>query len=313
MGIEHEGLSDAEREALADEDLDLTTDLESLVNEDDDDDDDLDPGPVDPSDDSGAATRTGEGEGSNQGQEQGAEAAPETASTASEDDSPTPSFAVAVPDIAKIEQGIETLITERAKLEADYEQGESELSYTEHRAKIRELEDQISDLKADRAEAKAVQRMNEAYEQEWWTREIRSFKREALKSDGVDYDKDARLAAEWDKCVRYLGNDQDNDGKSARWFLEEAHEMVKARFKLGKPEAQPAPTAADRRAMVDEAVAARRNKTGTPPKTLANLPEAGAENDQESEFSHLDNLSGLALERALAKMTPEQQDRYLQG
>jgi len=47
------------------------------------------------------------------------------------------------------------------------------------------------------------------------------------------------------------------------------------------------------------------------PKTLGNLPKAG-DNDQ-SEFSHLASLDGMDLEAALAKLTPEQEARYLGG
>lgn len=313
MSNVRDGLSDAELEALEDEDLDSTNDLKALVDEDEDDDEDLDPdSPA--SNNAGSPEREGSedptgGEGTGEGEGEGT--APPAAEGTAHDDSQTPSFSVSVPDIGKIEDSLKGLVSERDQLEKDYEAGDSDLTYAEHRAKMRDLDDKISDLREERAEAKALHRMNEAYEQEWWSREIRSFKRDAMKSDGVDYNTDQRLANEWDKCVRFLGNDPENANRSARWFLEEAHEMVKARFKLGKTEAPPASTAADRRAMVDEAVAARRNKAGTPPKTLANIPEAGAESEQESEFSHLDNLSGLALERALAKMTPDQQDRYL--
>jgi hypothetical protein len=64
---------------------------------------------------------------------------------------------------------------------------------------------------------------------------------------------------------------------------------------------------------VDEALAARRAKAGRPGISLAQLPEAGNEPEGEGEFSHLDRLSGMALEKALARMPLEQQERYLMG
>ena len=84
--------------------------------------------------------------------------------------------------------------------------------------------------------------------------------------------------------------------------------MVKARFRIGGQAAQPA---ASKLSKVDEALAQRRQRAGEPPRTLANLPQAGVEAEGQGEFSHLENLSGLALEKALARMTPDQQERYL--
>lgn len=47
------------------------------------------------------------------------------------------------------------------------------------------------------------------------------------------------------------------------------------------------------------------------PPTLGNMP--AAESNSGGEFSHLDNLTGVALERAVSKLSPEQQRRYLNG
>lgn len=47
------------------------------------------------------------------------------------------------------------------------------------------------------------------------------------------------------------------------------------------------------------------------PPTLGNMP--AAESNSGGEFSHLDNLTGVALERAVSKLSPEQQSRYLNG
>lgn len=276
-------LSDAEREALEDEDLDATP----VVDDEDDAEEEAE------GDDAGASEND-DGAEPEDPEEPEALAARETLLTPGG-------------DLGKIDGDIEALKSERDRLEALYEASDSDLSYGEHRAKVREIEDAIADLKAERAEIKAVQRVSDHYQQEWWNREIRNFKRAAAK-EGVDYDGDKKLEAEWDKAVRFLGNDPENADKSADWFLKEAHEMVKARFKLGQaPAAQPAKP----RSRVDEALAARRAKAGRGPVSLAQLPEAGSEAEGESEFSHLDRLSGMALERALAKMTPDQQDRYL--
>jgi hypothetical protein len=217
------------------------------------------------------------------------------------------SFSVPTGDLAEISAQLDKMKAAQDELEAAYESGDSELTFSEFKAKQRELNNAILDLNAEKAEVQAIQKVNAAYQQQWWANEIRSFKRDAAR-EGVDYDADPKLAAEWDKAVKYLGNDPDNADKDASWFLKEGHEMVKARFRLGKAEI---PSQQSRLSKVDEALAQRRQKAGEPPKTLASLPQAGIESEGQGEFSHLEQLSGLDLEKALARMTKEQQDRYL--
>jgi len=272
-----EGLTDAEREALEGEEL------ENEAGADANDADDEAETDGDDSADASAADGAGE--------PAPAEASPQ-------------SFQVPTPDLAQIDQALAELTAKREALETEYESGDSSDTYAEHRAKLRELDEAVRDLSMEKAEARAVLRMNQAYQMEWWTREVNAFKREALK-EGIDYDKDDKLGAEWDRAVQFLGQDPNNAQQDARWFLAEAHEMVKARFRVGAKEA-PAP-----RSRVDEALAARRAQKGEMPPTLAKLPEAGSQDEREGEFSHLDRLQGAAFERALAKLTPEQQDRYL--
>lgn len=216
-------------------------------------------------------------------------------------------FNVPTGDLQAISEQLTSLRTAVDELESAYDSGDSELTFAEYKAKLRELNDAILDLNAERAEVQAVQKMNAAYQQQWWTNEIRSFKREAAR-EGVDYDADPKLAAEWDKAVRYLGNDPDNADKDASWFLREGHEMVKARFRIGGQAPQ---SPASKLSKVDEALANRRQRAGDPPRTLANLPQAGVETEGQGEFSHLEKLSGLDLEKALARMSPDQQERYL--
>lgn len=285
------GLTDAEREALDYVDPDDTGDL-------DDDNDGADDADASAVDEAGDATGDG-------GPEDDSTPAGNVPEPATGEQPPT----FAIPDLEAINQSLAQLREAREELETAYEAGDSDLTYAEHRAKLREIETAVLDLNAERAEALAVARMQQAFQQEWWAREIKSFKREARKADGVDYDQDKTLETAWDKAVKFLGADPDNAGQDAAWFLKEAHEMVKARYKLGK--APEVPPAQKRLSRVDEALAARRQRAGEVPKSLARLPEAAADPEGQTEFSHLDSLSGMALERALARLSPDQQERYL--
>jgi hypothetical protein len=305
MANQWDGLSDAEREALEDDEDSIEAGLKELVAGADDDDDDDDDGSAGPDEAGASAVIDGGDVDDDDDDPEAGEEADEERLAAS-----VQSFSIPTANIAALDQKIEQLQSERDQLEASYESGESELSYADHRARLRAIESQLMALSEERAEARTAQKLNAAYQAEWWRRETRQFMREALKKDGVDYAQDAKLMSEWDKAVRFLGSDPENADKDAQWFLAEAHEMVKARFKLGKAERPPAADKALARSRVDEALEARRRRAGEPGKTLARLPEAGSETESEGEFSYLDRLSGLALERALAKLTPEQQERY---
>lgn len=282
------GLSAAECEALEDEDLDNA-----------------------PADPEGLAD---EGEDEGKGEEHSAEGqndAGEDAADKSDEGQPSQaegsqSFSVPSADIGQIDQALKDLNAQREALESAYEAGDSDKTYAEHRAELREVDQAIQELNLEKAEARAIQKLNAAYQLEWWTREVNAFKREAMK-EGIDYDKDEKLGAEWDRAVQFLGQDPNNANQEAKWFLQEAHEMVKARFRVGTTRSEPANPAS----RVDEALAARRRRKNELPPSLAKVPEAGQQDEREAEFSHLEKLSGEALEKALARMSPDQADRYL--
>lgn len=181
---------------------------------------------------------------------------------------------VAPPD--QIEQGIQQLRHQRDALEAAYEEGESDLTHAEFQAKVRELGAQIFDLNADLAEARLITRMASQAATEDWRRQVADARKEA-KSMGLDLRPGSDAEAQWDRCVKYLGNDPDNADKPAEWFLKTALQMV----------------------------AARHDKL-----------DAGHFSGGEGRASAprgLDGLKGLELERALARMSPEQAEAWLQS
>jgi hypothetical protein len=95
-----------------------------------------------------------------------------------------------------------------------------------------------------------------------------------------------------------------------RWGLDRAHQEVAAKYgiTLGKapapgPAAGPAPSPAP--------AARQAPDLSKLPPTTRNAPNAADPAIGGGEFSHLDSLTGADLERALARLTPEQMDRYL--
>jgi hypothetical protein len=168
-----------------------------------------------------------------------------------------------------------------------------------------------ADMAAEMAEQQGAQR---------WQWEVNRFMKDVLKHEGIDYKKSVALNAALDAEVKRLANDEANKDKSGEWFLKAAHDNVKTEMglKASKPEgddkggdaaakaaaAAAAKAAAERRKQAD----ANRDKLH---RGISDLPAAGAgEIGNEGEFAHLEGLNGMELENAVARMTPDQQDRY---
>ena len=136
----------------------------------------------------------------------------------------------------------------------------------------------------------------------------------AAKAEGVDYDASPNLHQAWDRWVRQLGGMQEHESKSGAWFLKEAHRLTKLQYNLVATEAAPANTGA--KAVTAVAVAPKK-VTRAPdlsmiPPTLGRAPAASTNSEGEGgEFAYIDKLQGLAQESALARLTPDQEARYL--
>ena len=179
----------------------------------------------------------------------------------------------------QVTEHMERLKAQRAAIEEAYDSGESELTWAEYRAELRRIADAELTASSDLAEARLIHRSaNEAAAKEW-QRQINEQRGEA-KRLGLDMDKDPELARQWDRAVKFLGADPENANRDMKWFLEEGLKMVAVRHGKLKPAHDPFLPARDMGRAVD-------------------VPGG------------IDGLKGMDLERALARMTPEQADAWL--
>lgn len=183
------------------------------------------------------------------------------------------------------------------------------------RAELRE-----ANLKATIAAEQAVQ----TGEQRWqW--EIERFFRRVFRTEGIDYADSRRLNGALDTEVKRLAGLKENEDKNSQWFLEEAHKNVKASLNLtskagagDKAAAEAAAAAAEAKRKADEAATAAALKGRKVDKAklapdVGGAAKAGDEDTGGGEFAALDKLEGMELEAALARLTPDQQARYLAG
>lgn len=195
---------------------------------------------------------------------------------------------------------------QRGELVAKFKDGE--LTLEEFLVEDRKVQAEETKLRDDEREAATLEKINEQNASRAWFGNVKSFIAEVKKVEGINYDN-ATLNAALDNAVKTLANDKANIDKSQAWFLREAHRVVKADLGIAR-QAVPAPAIPAAPAKP----ASRQPDLKAVPTTLTKVP-AAAPNDPKGsdEFANLDQLDGMELEAAIAKLSPDQQARYLHG
>jgi hypothetical protein len=215
-----------------------------------------------------------------------------------------------VPPVADVtDEELSALLDKRKAIREQYRQGD--LSAEEKDAQEDELTEQITRLRTAQSLALFVEENNQRQAEIDHMKAIAEVKADVREKDGVDYDNNPMLLRNWDLKVRALAADPANAGKPSKWYLSEAHKQVKTELEsaaaaLGfvKPSNRPSAES------VRDAVNSRR-PAPTTAKSLSTLPAAAADTGREgAEFGHLDALNGDDLEAAVARMSPEQQERW---
>lgn len=204
---------------------------------------------------------------------------------------------------------LKDLAAERKAIRKQYEEGE--LDEDAFEAKLDEL-DQKRDainrsvMKAEISAEMTQQQLVKSYREtvDGWLADI--------KRGGFDYKspENAQAAAYLDARVKALAAadpDAPQNPEGWRAILEEAHMLAARKFGIKAKEAQPAKDSAGKPRKTGERAP---DLSGIPP-TIGRGPAAAAASGAGDEFGHLESLSGIALEKAIAKLSPEQLDRYL--
>lgn len=236
------------------------------------------------------------------GEKTGAEAgADEGAAVAATDRPFVPQYSAEVPPDAK--EKITALQAEEA--DAFKKLMDGEISAEDYQAVRTRTSTEIDTIKEQSLTAKIFEQANQQTADqlaraEWTRAETASFN--AFKTEGLDYKARPALLAAYNTHLKALGADPKNENRDAQWFLTEAHRLTKADLGIvTNPGTKPGDATATRSG-VDPAEI---------PPTLRNVPMAAANAVNADEFAHMRNLTGLELEKAHARLTPEQRDRWM--
>ena len=138
---------------------------------------------------------------------------------------------------------------------------------------------------------------------------IHALMKTAKTANEIDYMADAKAQRQFDGALELLSNDPDNVKKTFPQLLAEAHRTVLALRGITPKAAAPTPASGPAPAPAPKP--SRSVDKSLLPPTLSRVPPAADPTIAGDEFAHLANLSGADMEKALARMTPDQLERYL--
>jgi uncharacterized membrane protein len=230
----------------------------------------------------------------NEGGEDAPDAPDDAADGGSEQDEPETSSEFVPKQTAEFVDGFDKRMSDikQAKAELREQLNNGEIDLDQYEAKKDEISDEETALRIKQASAENAARQNAHIDAERWKWEQEQFfgdKRNAIYKDKI-------VMAALNAAVIDLANDPKNANQKGNFFLTEADKIVRERFGA---------------AAGDSNKQNRRPDLSKIPKTLSNLPAADTEQENGGEFAHLEKLSGMDLEYAVAKLTPEQVQRYL--
>ncbi|CAN7538054.1 hypothetical protein LJR130_003793 [Variovorax sp. LjRoot130] len=203
------------------------------------------------------------------------------------------------------------------KAEAMQKLLDGETTQAEYQAVEDRVQDKLDALLRAEASDQAAVSIERAGMMRDYNADLRDTQKE-LKAAGLDCKGDEKLKSEFDRAVRLFAQEAEEDGLSdvpgnlaaSKRALDEAKALMLRRH--GKAAAAPAPAPVAPKSTTTTAAGPRppADRSKIPP-TLAGVPVA-SDARITSEFAHLEGIDNPAdLERELAKMTPQQQERYL--
>lgn len=200
---------------------------------------------------------------------------------------------------------VEALMGAQADLAKGYDEGDFDLSEFQRRQRALNEEEwalRSAALKAEMAREQQQQGLAQrwAWEQEAYFR----------KAENRVFRDDPVVSHAYEGALKLLAADENNAQRDMDWFLEEAGRLSREKLRSLAETLVPASPATTRGNGSGKPAVTRPRAT---PPTLGGIPAAAMPDPGGDEFGHLDRLTGIDAERALAKLSPDQLERYLRG
>lgn len=211
-----------------------------------------------------------------------------------------------VTDVAPLKESLTKAEADLEAIAAKLEAGD--ISASEAFRESNKLNAQIAELRADIKGSEQAVKANQAAAERYVDRSLKRFMTD--DDNKKLYQKDSPAWKAMDAALKTVSAMPENATKSYAWMLREADRIARAMVNAPRKPAEAPAAQAPAPAPAKPKPTADRTKTTPVPVTLASLPAAGQESI-ESEFAYIDNLSGVEREKAIAKLKPEEYERYL--
>lgn len=218
---------------------------------------------------------------------------------------------VDVPDTTAAEARVKAAKVDRAALRERYDNGE--MTGAELDAALDKLAEEQAAAAAEVMRATEAIKANQKTANDSWLESLEKFK--AQGNDALFGDDHA---AGFDKALRAVTGDPDNAALPYSTMIQMAAQQhaVAYQARTGKAlEVKMASGKAAPRTGEEARRGPRQDQRPDPVETLSNLNAPGADMVADSRFAAIDRIADrdpLAAEEAFAKMSPEEQERYLE-
>lgn len=258
--------------------------------------------------DDGASAGAGDDGAAGAGDAGQGEAAPAAATTQPATDRVEPLYQAQAD--ANIDAQLKELAQARRDARRKYEEGE--LTEDDYDAELDRIEQERDKANSARIRAEVSADMTTQQLTREYQKTVGSFF-DDVKKTGFDYKADANKGAMQylDKTIKALAQTAEGEEGPELWreILSNAHMLTAAKFKIPAAK-QAAGDGAPKGGKAAEVARSRAPDLSNVPPTVGRGPSAGTPSVNADEFSHLNGLSGIALERAVARLTPDQQERW---
>ena len=213
----------------------------------------------------------------------------------------TPKYQAKLPD--DYADQVSALKDETRALAEKFKTGDIE--FDDYETQLDALNVRRDELSEVRVKASIAEDMNSQTVAQKFQFAVENFTDEVARTENIDYRTDLEKQADLDSFVKTLAANPKNANKDFDWFLSEGHKRVKALHGIASAVTPVVPAV--------PAKPSRATPTAAIPATLAQVPGSDGVGDIGGEFADMDSLEGFDYEQAIAKMTPVQRERFLQG
>ena len=198
------------------------------------------------------------------------------------------------------DQQIAALKARDAELRQRFRDGDIDID--ERDAGLAEIAAEREQLLIQKATAETLARINEQNQRQAQADYERRFV-ERVKADGIDYTQQRNINL-FNTLLAELQEEHGDKGRD--WLWNEAHKAVM------RARGVPLSRAASQDPVAD-AKAKRKPLVDAAPTTLAQVPGSDGPGDVSDEFADVMALEGLEFEAAIARMSPAQREKFIQG